>query len=347
MQFLGSDLAGSIGLVLVALAGFALYIASRAAVDALVDMRFPTPGKLAIGHWLPIAAVALGAMLLNRPEIAVGVIFATSVASLSLGVGAVTFLHPSTPPSAARRTWPLALPTAMMAFLAGFRGELTAIHAVVLAAQGIIVCVVWNDPTPISGPVQVIRADPSPRSRSVIFRFIQLILAVALAAVGAWAAVRGVDRASHTSEIASTGLLAATLLSPLLVLPMLGSGVDLAHREQSGVAISADVGVVLLNIGVLLPMIIGVSYLRHYLVQNGHDLPLVQSVFHVELSEPPAAVPFALAAWRVDVVALIALSLFLVPVSIGKWALSKFDGLALIAGYAAYLLLVVTIGVRA
>jgi cation:H+ antiporter len=300
--------------MLVIAGGVALYISSRAAVDAMGGEKLSSAGRLAIGSWMPIAVVAILAMVLNRAAISIGVIFGTSVASLSLVVGAVTCLAPPVAPQAARRIWPTVVPAAMLAFLAGFRGELTYLHAIVLGIEGLVLLWVWRSGDGRTTPIAV-------KSGGRLLRRVQMVLAIALAVIGAWAGVRGTERTSELSDIASAGLLSATLLSPLLVLPMLGAGMDLAHRGQSAVAVTAQIGVVLLNLCFLLPLVIGVGYWSK-----------------------KTPVPFPLAVWRVDVVAILVLGLFLLPVSIGKWPLSKTNGLGLVVAYAAYLLLVTTLG---
>jgi Ca2+/Na+ antiporter len=305
------------GLMLVVAGGVALYISSRAGADALRSRVGDSPGRMAVGLWMPIGVVALLAMRVNRPEIAIGVIFATSVASLSLVVGAVTFLSPPMIPVMGKGIWPTVVPAGMLAFLAGFRGELNWVHASVLALEGVVVLWVWRGPTALEKS-----ADKTGEKRFWMLRVVQFVLAIGLAGIGAWAGVRGTERTSELSEVASAGLLSATLLSPLLVLPMLGAGIDLAHRGKSATAVTAEIGVVLLNLCLLLPVVVGVGYWRG-----------------------TAAVPFPLAVWRVDVVAVIALALFLLPVSQGRWRLNKSNGLALILGYVMYLLLATTLGV--
>ena len=56
------------------------------------------------------------------------------------------------------------------------------------------------------------------------------MLAVALAIPAARAAVLGTVAAGETSKLFQPALLAGAFLSPLLILPMLASGTDLAHR---------------------------------------------------------------------------------------------------------------------
>ena len=84
----------------------------------------------------------------------------------------------------------------------------------------------------------------------------------------------------------------------------------------------------MLNVCALLPILIAVNYAA------GH-LKFVASVGRLQLP---------LTVWRVDIVALIVLGLFLLPVGLGRWKLSRMQGLGLIGGYAAYLALSVLLG---
>ncbi len=369
------------GLALVAAAAVVLYIASRAAADSLVGAREPSAGRLAIGHWLPIAAVALLAMMGNRSEVAIRVIFASSVASISLGIGAITVLAPVTPTAGTRKRWPMVLPVALLVFLMGFRGKLALLHVVVLAIEGLVVFLLWNDSgSPGNNSAEPAAPKPITSEKFSPLRVIQFSLAAVLAGLGALAAVRGTDQASHASDFTSAGLLAATILSPLLVLPMLGAGVDLAHGGRSGVAVTSQVGVVLLNMCLLLPLVVleGQYHplrmlamtVRSQVLENEPiaaspttaptGLPastqpaLVRSSSTQATSQPttlpiaedepePVAaadgIPYPLAVWRVDAIVLIVLGLFLLPMGLGFWRLSKAEGFALIGGYMAYLLM--------
>jgi hypothetical protein len=150
-----------------------------------------------------------------------------------------------------------------------------------------------------------------------------------LAAVGSWLAMHGIDSVAAGSELASTGLLTTTLLSPLLVLPIIGTGTELAQRNQSATAMTSQIGVAFLNICALLPLVVLVNVAQQLIAQRSFSLDHLTGL------------PFPLAVWRVDVVILIALGLFLLPVAIGKWSISKMQGVGLMLGYATYLVLVV------
>src|SRR5437016_2192779 len=89
-----------------ALGARALYIASRAAADALAGgSRSDAAGRLALGHWIPIATVAWLAAASCQAEAELGVVFGSSVAGLSLGAGLVCCLAPPERLLPTRRAW--------------------------------------------------------------------------------------------------------------------------------------------------------------------------------------------------------------------------------------------------
>jgi Ca2+/Na+ antiporter len=322
------------GLPLIALAGLAMYVASKALADALLAGRPKMSGRLALGQWVPIAVVAIASVAGDRPAIAMGLIFSSSIACLCLGTGAVAVLGFFPETSTARRSWTMVLPAGFLVFLAGFQGALSPWIAAVLLLQGLVVLLLWNNLQRIPGsPVPVI-----PVGRGIGFRIAQFSLAVYIACVGAWFAIHGVERISSGSEFASPGLLTATLLSPLLVLPIIGGGTELAQRNQASTAVDAQLGVVLLNICLLLPLVVLGYYLRQWIMQRVIHHP-VSSTFPVALDLK--AFPFPLGVWRVDVVMLIALGLFVMPVALGRWVLTRQQGLGMMVGYAVYLALAI------
>jgi Ca2+/Na+ antiporter len=264
-----SILTDSPGFLVVAAAAL-LFAASRAGARLIAGGgagRGVRPGRLALGHWLPIAAVALVAVAMRRPEVAMGVIFSTALGCLSLVVGIVTFLSPlgTLPPS--RRTWPFVLPAALVPLVAGFSGHLTWLHALMMLALGGAVLGVWLDhsaPQPVLAPSDSDVAgedlDDLPEAKPAAAAWAELVLAVVLAGLGAWFAVRAAVRASESSRALSAGMMAATIISPLLTLPMLGSGSALAQRDQSASMLTTLVAVVMLNLCGLLPAVVLCGY---------------------------------------------------------------------------------------
>src|SRR5205085_4387027 len=77
---------------------------------------------------------------------AVAVIFGTSVSSLSLVLGLVTYMAPmnSIPPR--RRCWPFVLPAALLVLVAGFSAQFNWLHALMLLVMGGAFYSVWDEP---------------------------------------------------------------------------------------------------------------------------------------------------------------------------------------------------------
>jgi Ca2+/Na+ antiporter len=260
------------GLMLVAGAGVAFYAAARATADALGGGREPSAAVLTLSHWLPIALVAALAALMNQPEIAVGAVFATSVAVLSLVLGLVMVNKvggDAEPLPASARAWTFLLPASLLVFVAGFSGRLTPLHGLFLLVQGGVILAVWRGDTHTSADTATsdeLSPAPSPRWRLDPFRIAELALALVLGLLGAWAAVNGALRMSYEQRVMTPGLVAASVVGPLLVLPMVGSGTLLARLGRAQTATSAVVAVVLLNLCALLPLVVLLSTARPLIV---------------------------------------------------------------------------------
>ena len=345
-------------------AGLVLYIASRAAVDALTSANEPSPGRLAVGHWIPIAWAAILATAAGRAEIGVGLVFATSVAALGMVLGVLTCISPNSDgPRQRASAWPFIVPAAMLALLAGFSGGLTWWHALMLLGLGACVLSVWmgrrGGDEQVATIASVLPIDtaattsaPQPPGRiSSEWRFVQFLLSVALAAAGGWLAYRATTIADDRTRIATGGLIAAAVVSPLLVLPMLGSGSIAAHHGRLTSAVAGIVGVVLLNLCALLPLVILTHYARQVVVDWDKFHPTVAATTMattdpVETLYKLRALPFPLAVWRVDTTLLIVLGLLMIPISLGRMTLHKAEGLALAIVYAVYLVISTALAIR-
>jgi hypothetical protein len=334
-----------------------LYVASRAAVEALVPDGEGAPGWRAVGHHLPMAAVAVAGVALREPALAVGVLFGASVASLSLGVGsmAITTEGKIEAPAGWRRVWPFVVVVAVLAMLAGLSGTLTAGHAGIFLAEGLVLWLLWGE-----------RQGEAVKRRRV--RPGMLALAVLLAGVGAWAAARGAVELSRGARAVTVGTVAATMLGPMLVLPMLGTGTGLAMRGMAGAGVTSQVGVVLLNLCLWLPVVIGATHLQakypKLAVTQATTMPVLvpttvpatgpatspatQQAGEEEAVSgmPKPALVFPIIVWRIDTVVLLVLGLVLLPAAIGRWSLGKRDGVIMIFVYVAYLMVVAAAGRR-
>jgi cation:H+ antiporter len=310
------------GSLLILAAAAALYLASRVILGALTHLR-DSPGRRAMAQWLPIAVVSLVAAAMDEPELAVGVVFATSLACLTLVLGVVAFYQPIfVSRGSSRPVWGLVLPVALLALLAGFAGEFKLIHGAVLAVEGLVIWQVWHERDTVGE--QFLLAETA--DRHWVLRGAEVALAILLAGLGAWAVTRGVVDVSNRVQIISPGLMAATMVSPLLVLPMLGAAASTDdHGEDTTTSL---VGVVLLNLCLLMPAVVFLWHAIGYL--TGTRKPL----------------PFPMAVWRMDTVLLIVIGLALLGASRGGWRLDKREGLVLIVLYCAHFFVSSILGIR-
>lgn len=300
------------------------YAATRLALGG-VRGDAVAPGHRALAQWLPIAATALAALAMRQPGVAIALVFGSSVACLSLVVGLSGYVSPPRQLPPTRRVWVLVLPAAILVMLAGFHGSFTWYHAIMLLIMGMAFLGVWTEPSAEEG-VSAVDSQPDGGSRAGIL----IVAALAVAAIGAWAAARGAVVTGEHSRMLTGEFLGATVLSPLLLLPALGAGSIAAQRGHMGEVTSSLCGTVLLNLCALLPLII----LANYLIEGFahlHTAPGLRQAFAA------AATPYPLVTWRVDSIVLIVLGFALIPIAMGRWLPERFESMLLVAVYAAYL----------
>ena len=288
------------------------YVAARMAIGAVARGDESTPGRLALAQWLPIAATAFAAEAIGHAQMALALIFGSSVAAMSLVLGMTLYVGPMKRITARSRIWPMVLPVAILLALAGFRAFLTWYHAIMLLAIGAAILAVWLEKVPSDEPPPVAATSP-PADWLIWLLFPSLVLA----AVGALVTLRGVLEAPPSPT--SPELLATIILSPLLLLAALGSQSMLAQHGHTDQAITSICGTVLLNLCVLLPGLI----LSEFFIGKYH---------HV--SQP---LPFPLIEWRLDAMLLVMLGFALVPMALGRWLPRRLEALLLVLVYIAYL----------
>jgi Ca2+/Na+ antiporter len=315
-------------------------------------------GARAVTLFVPIAAASLIAMFLGRPEIAVGIVFGTRVGAATLAVGFVAVADPIKPgPARWRRLWPFLLVASLLVFVAGFKGSLNWHDAVALLIEGLIVFSLWTEPAEYSvSPHDTLtesdlaHEDDDPRAitlsyatrasdqdawpvgRVAVLTF-ELAMIATLLWLGGWAVAQGAVRSSTTLRGMSTSGLAASVVSLALILPMMHGSWRMAAGGRAWAPVTAQIGVVLLNLCALLPALI----LLPYIAANVPALTRWSGdalAWHEGL---PRLLIYPTAVWRIDNVLLIIMGVMLLPVALGKWALGREEGLALIAGYAFYL----------
>ena len=324
------------------------------------DLR---PGRRAVAHWAPVAVMGVVAALLGHPEIGLGIAFGTSVAALSTIVG---FLGISASveviPPRARRIWTFLPVVTTLAFVIGFRGQLGLVEAIILAAQGALALLVWED----AG--EAWEESDAPASQRMSGGTIAMAVAgLLLTAVAAWAATRGAEELSQKDMRYPTGLLASTIISVVLIMPMIGTGVPLAVEGKAWSPITAQVGLVFLNLCVLVPVVIVLPLLMQKAGVNAASAtrPAVgvgspttapattraaTQATSSDEEDPSAAGPKPLlyprTIWRIDAVTLLILSLVLLPIAMGRFKLDKQVAGWLIVTYCVYLLSVLIVNAR-
>jgi Ca2+/Na+ antiporter len=331
-----AELIGS-GRMMLLVGAVLLYVASRAGAEVLAGKE-ALPGRRAVGHWIPIAAAALVAVAIHRGDMAISIIFASSVGCLSLVVGSICIVSPNSDvPAGYGRMWPLALPAALLTLLAGFSGELNWKHALVLLIEGAALGFAWKE---LGGGGSAVAAEMTEKgdNRREIdgLRWANVGLCVLLAMIGGIAGVVGAVRVGRDFPAIPDVAMIVAVLGPILVLPMLTGGAALAQSNRGWAAITSAVAVVLLNLCVLLPVVA----LIWYPAQMERRDFLLGSIHRVLGGLGNAGpLPFSWVTWRVDNVVLVLLSFVLIPASLGKWRLGRMEGITLIALYAVYVLM--------
>ncbi|MGA2440259.1 MAG: hypothetical protein ABSH08_04840 [Tepidisphaeraceae bacterium] len=331
-----TELAGS-GRIMLLVGAVLLYVASRAGVEALAGKE-AWPGRRAVGHWIPIAAAAMVAVAIHRGDMAISIIFATSVGCLSLVVGSICIVSPnSDAPTAQWRVWPFALPAALLTLLAGFAGELNWRHALVLLIEGGALGLAWKELSAgRSAVVAELKGNAEHRREFDRLGWANVGLCVLLSIVGGIAGVVGAQRIGQDFPAIPDVAMIVAVLGPILVLPMLTGGAALAQSDRGSAAITAAVAVVLLNLCVLLPAVVLIWYPGQMITPKD----LIGSIHRVMGGLGKAGpLPFAWVTWRVDNVVLVLLSFVLIPASLGRWRLGRAEGITLIAVYAVYVLM--------
>jgi len=338
-----TELAGS-GRMMLLVGAVVLYVASRAGVEALAGKE-AWPGRRAVGHWIPIAAATLVAVAIHRGDLAVSIIFATSVGCLSLVVGSICIVSPNSDvPAGCGRMWPFALPAALLALLIGFAGELNWRHALVLLIEGGALGLAWKElgggGSPAAAEIKEMEED---RHEFGGLRWANVGLCVLLSVIGGIAGMVGAQRVGRDFPAIPDVAMIVAVLGPILVLPMLTGGAALAQSNRGWAAITSAMAVVLLNLCLLLPVVTLIWYPAQMIDAKDwiHPKLLIPAIHHIASSGLGGAtpLPFSWVTWRVDNVVLVLLSFVLIPASLGKWRMGRTEGFTLIALYAVYVLM--------
>jgi len=314
-----------------------LYAASALFAEVLSRSAPAWPGLRALGHWLAIALVVAAVLAMKttnftqRTQLAMDVIFATSIASISLALGAVVVAAPQ--PLEAwpwQRCWLLLLPAALLVMLAGFQGNLTVFHAVLLLIQGAMFMLVWLDPVKRAPLAQII----SPPYRPPLPAPLLFLLAMGLGVGGAALATHYALRLQATLPLLSSGIIVAVGLAPLLVAPLAMSGSKQSIHSHGASSAAASLAIVMLNLCLLLPAVILLWHVHESVLPTFHAM----AATHPTAAVSPAPLLYSVVHWRVDSLVLLLLAIILVPAALDRWKLAKAEGAMLIGFYLIYVM---------
>lgn len=322
-------------------AAVAWYLACSLLTACLIG-RTDSPGRRAIAPFLCNIPIVFLSISQGRFEIAVGIIFATSVAALTLVLGLVIQSAPGAEATLSRRAWAMVLPVALVNLLIGFRSGFHRLDALILLAQGLAILPLWRESFANSDKPSY---DPAKFPSRAALMFGGLLLAIFAGAAGSSAA----HQLSLNLKLPSAGLVTAVIVTPALALPQIGVGLRATHEGRFDHAASGLVGFVLLNLCLLLPLAtLAQSAMPLFdpppqAMIAPATLPATTSAADAPppIIETRSVLPFPMAVWRVDTVLLVAVGLLLLPVSQGKWSLGKTEGIALMITYAIFMLLTV------
>lgn len=328
-----------------------VYVAGRVLLVSLVDVKHATSAQLGRATALPIGLAAAMAVALGRPDAGVALLFATAVGALTLVTGLTASVEPAGPvPVVWRRVWIFLIPTALLALLAGFSGQLTLTHALVFGVQGGLVLLVVeaareefdDEPMPVLPAAAVV-----PQRRRWA-RGVEAGLAGAVLLAGSWLMLDASPQPRSAVARFSDALLAVGVWSPVLLLPMVGSAATMAQAGRTTAVVGGAVVLALINLCVMVPVVILVWHAWPWIertIAGGRVIASTTRAVEVEvLSRTP--LNFPMASWRLDSVILLILAVALLPVAMGRWTLGRREGVALVVLYALYLIGSAMVGTR-
>ena len=344
-----------------------MYASGMVANLIFAGQKSASPGYRALLHWLPIAVTVLVSLYFRWDHVAVSLIFGSSICLLTCAIGALGLVAPIGPaPEHFKTVWRFLPAATLLIFVIGFKGIFRPMHGLVMLLEGIVILGLWRQP-----PADIWRGPELPADVLVPNNLVRcLLLAVVIGVAGfcAYQAGIGTEEFRHAFIPINSGLMASFVWSLVLVNPIMHSGRKPSRVGQTWLPMTSQLGVVFLNLCVLIPIVTITPYIRHWHEHPevigkamGVKINAVKSVSAAttgpssyldtrgvkvlkSTGEPPTFLPdtsemisFPLVSWRIDCVVMLIVSLMLLPVSSGKWNLSRIESACLLAGYAVYL----------
>src|SRR6476661_1927609 len=150
---------GRIGAEFLVIVGVIIqYAATRLALAAWTRYDGYWPRRRALVQWLPICASTLAATVMGQTGVAIGLVFGSSVACLSLVMGLSSCFGGvrELPPNS--RLWCLVMPAALLVLMMGFHGSFVLLGAMLLI-MGATFLAVWVEKPATIGPTLALTTD--------------------------------------------------------------------------------------------------------------------------------------------------------------------------------------------
>lgn len=283
---------------------------------------------------LPGLMVVAVAAATGRTDIALGVAVSSAVAAIGLA-GGITLLQRRAdgPAPYDAGSWGLLVPGSLVLMLVGLSGDLGPGRAIVLAVVGLLVLRAIPAPghtgDPETGP------PIGPRWR----RNVESLLALGVAGIAGWAGVEGTVILASTHPHASAGVLAACVLGPATVMPLLGLS---ASRAIDG-DVYGGLSLCVRHATVSALLATALAGIVHSVASVLGEDPATTTR---PLTEGLPSMSFPATLWRVETVLLLAMGVLLLPVGTGRIVPKRRDGAVLLGIYVLYLMLSSLSGLR-
>jgi hypothetical protein len=203
-------------LVMLGASAFMLYGAGRL-VMGVVPARADRPTLRALLGAAMVLAVAIVAVVMGRPAIALHLPIACAAAAMTIGIGSLILGRDQpTTPSIGNRSWALVAPAVAITLFAGLSGRFDAIPIAALILFGAVAMLAWREvPEPVVAgePSQIHRGKPTPLA------IVLWIGGIALAALAGVLVMLGLPALEATGA-PSDPLAVVFLLAPAIVVPI-------------------------------------------------------------------------------------------------------------------------------
>jgi hypothetical protein len=345
---------------LLGLSALLLYLTGRVAVSCL-PRRMDGPVARALLFMFPVSIASIGAVLINRPVLAIHLPIAVAVYCMTLGASVLMLFHPGVgkPEFAGRRSWTLLLPAALMILIAGFAGSIDGLVAACLIVYGFFALMAWSNPPERAKQNQLLleyeagKAPPQTSASSSILMLLPIALLMVVAVVAALYVLPEADKQFRTQ---ADSVLVMFILAPAIIVPKVFELLPPARVMSFNDSMSSLALTAMLCLCVVVPCAAGLKLLAPPVVDySGAGL---SAQLNAPPGNPPTTRPASAPArpavapanvesrvlripvdvWRIDALALVIACLLLVPIAAGLFRVGLTEAVGLLLLYAIYFL---------